>query len=39
MSPTMQALLGYKQPGVALGLFENGDPMKNLKDTLIAANS
>ena len=39
MSPMMQQLLGYKQPGIALGLYENGDPMRDLQATLAAANA
>jgi ectoine hydroxylase-related dioxygenase (phytanoyl-CoA dioxygenase family) len=39
MSPTMKSLLGYKQPNSALGLFENGDPMKDLEGTLVFANA
>ncbi|PVH86161.1 phytanoyl-CoA dioxygenase [Cadophora sp. DSE1049] len=39
MSPMMQSLLGYKQPEAVLGLWENGDPMRDLDGALRAANS
>jgi hypothetical protein len=38
MSPAMQELLGYKQPKfISLGLYEGGDPMRDLGGALIAA--
>ncbi|CZT50645.1 uncharacterized protein RSE6_11669 [Rhynchosporium secalis] len=37
MSPTMHSLLGYKQPGIPLGIWENGDPMRDLEGCLSAA--
>ncbi|KAH7390290.1 phytanoyl-CoA dioxygenase [Cadophora sp. MPI-SDFR-AT-0126] len=39
MSPMMHSLLGYKQPEAVLGLWENGDPMRDLESALKAANS
>lgn len=37
MSPSLQALLGYKKPdGSALGLFEGSDPMADLKGVFTA---
>ncbi|KAL5324960.1 hypothetical protein ACEPPN_006081 [Leptodophora sp. 'Broadleaf-Isolate-01'] len=38
MSPVMHSLLGYKQPEAVLGLWENGDPMRDLDGALKAAN-
>ncbi|KAK3326652.1 phytanoyl-CoA dioxygenase [Apodospora peruviana] len=38
MSPQMLSLLGYKQPGAALGMVENGDPMLDLPGFIAAAN-
>ncbi|KAK8912959.1 hypothetical protein H634G_10254 [Metarhizium anisopliae BRIP 53293] len=38
MSPKMLNLLGYKQPGAALGMVENADPMLDLEHFLREAN-
>ncbi|KAL2062406.1 hypothetical protein VTL71DRAFT_6672 [Oculimacula yallundae] len=37
MSPTMHSLLGYKQPEAVLGIWEGGDPMRDLEGCLNAA--